>query len=119
MTMTTMPRYTYRHAPRAQEPAAVRAYLREVRHDRGLPIDSLAECIGTPPVALAGALWGESPLSPEAAGRLATVLHVDPTIVACIAEPEDPTVRLAVVGEALSDCGSHGRPGIVAKEGSD
>jgi hypothetical protein len=119
MTLTTHPSYTCPEAPTTPEPRAVRAYLREVRQDRGLSIDSLAECIGTPPVTLAGALWGEMPLSAEAAGRLATVLHVEPALVACMAEPEGPPVRLLLVGEASSDCGGQGRPAMVAHEGSD
>jgi cyanate lyase len=119
MTITTHPSYTCPEAPATPEPAAVRAYLREVRRDRGLSIDSLAECVGTPPVTLAGALWGELPLSAEAAGRLATVLHIEPALVACMAEPEDTPVRLLLVGEASSDRGGQGRPAVVAKEGSD
>jgi transcriptional regulator with XRE-family HTH domain len=119
MTIPTHASSTHLEALPAVDSAAVRAYLREVRHDRGLSLEALAQRAGTPPVALAGALWGELPLSPEAAGRLATVLHVDPALVACVAEPENPPLRLPLLGDAPSDCGGQGRPAVVAKEGSD
>jgi transcriptional regulator with XRE-family HTH domain len=118
MTIPTHANSTQMEAPLALGSAAGRAYLREVRRDRGLSIDALAERIGTPPVALAGALWGEVPLSAEAAGRLATVLQVDHVLVACVAEQAQPAARLALLEEG-PDCAGQGWPAIVVKEGSD
>lgn len=120
MTMPTHAKSTHMEAHLTFGSAAGRAYLREVRHDRGLSVDVLAERIGTQPVALAGALWGELPLSPDAAGRLVTVLDVDPTLVACVAEQDQPAARLALLDEGPSDCAGLGWPAIaVVKEGSD
>jgi cyanate lyase len=120
MTIPTHANFADMEAPVTHDSAAGRAYLREVRQDRGLSLDVLAERIGTPAVALAAALWGEVPLSPEAAGRLVTVLDVDPALVACVAEHFYPTARLALVDEGPSDCPGLGWPAIhVVKEGSD
>ena len=119
MTIPTYASSTHLEAPRALGSAAIRAYLREVRHDRGLSLEVLAQRVGTPAVALAGALWGEVGLSPEAAARLAATLQVDPALVTCLAERADPPARLWLLGGGPSDCAGQGRPAVVAKEGSD
>ena len=119
MTIPTHASSTHMEALPAVDSAAIRAYLREVRHDRGLSLEALAQRAGTPPVALAGVLCGEVSLSPEAAARLADALQVDHGLVACVAERADPPARLWLLGGGPSDCAGQGRPAVVAKEGSD
>jgi transcriptional regulator with XRE-family HTH domain len=99
---------------------AILAYLREVRHDRGLSLEQVAGGVDISPVALAGALWGDVDFSPEALARLAQTLEVEHTLVAPLAVPSRLLSLWDDPWNGQDDStGPAGWPLVVAKEGAD
>jgi hypothetical protein len=80
------------------------AYLRELRHDRGVSIPALAERLGIPPMAVIQILSGEAEVAPDVIAKLALALGATEAPRDERDHPHQPPAAW---------------PTVVAKEGSD
>jgi transcriptional regulator with XRE-family HTH domain len=87
--------------------------LRETRYDRGLSLTELAARVEMSPAALAGALWGETALSPADLTQLVHALELEHELAM---QPGHAHQRSSVAAPPTSETGW---PTVVAKEGSD